>query len=175
MVQSDSYHKSLAVGVTSEVGLTTDRRPSELSLCFCFCLLCLRNTASFIHTGSHLVRATIQHIVSLLCLDGFSDMCIPFFPNHLASSRHTCLSWRKVSLPLPVSWTGLSLSIGFTPEAWNMISCLFASFYMPSPNSHICLICFSWHLALSNTLISVNLRGSKTFRNIIKENTYGDP
>ena len=36
MPLSDKYYKSRAVGVTSEVGLTTDRRPSELSLCFSF-------------------------------------------------------------------------------------------------------------------------------------------
>ena len=36
MAQSDKYPKSRAAGVTSEVFLTTDRRPSELSLCFSF-------------------------------------------------------------------------------------------------------------------------------------------
>ena len=35
VLQYDLYYKSRAVGVTSEVGLTTDRRPSELYLCFC--------------------------------------------------------------------------------------------------------------------------------------------
>ena len=37
MVQSDKHYKSRAVGVTSEVGLTTDRDLSELSLSFSFC------------------------------------------------------------------------------------------------------------------------------------------
>ena len=40
MVQSDKYYKSCAVGVRSEVGLTTDR---DLSV-----LMCLRNTTSFV-------------------------------------------------------------------------------------------------------------------------------
>ena len=39
VVQSDKYYKSRAVGVTSEVGLTTDR---DLSV-----PMCLKNTTSF--------------------------------------------------------------------------------------------------------------------------------
>ena len=40
VVQSDKYYKSHAIGVTSEVGLATDRDLSEL--------MCLRNMVSFI-------------------------------------------------------------------------------------------------------------------------------
>ena len=54
MEQSDKYHKSRAVGVTPEVGLTTDR---DLSVPTCF-----RNTIYLRDTGSHVVRATIQKI-----------------------------------------------------------------------------------------------------------------
>ena len=40
MVEANKYYKSRAVGVTSEVGLTTDRDLAEP--------MCLRNTTSFI-------------------------------------------------------------------------------------------------------------------------------
>ena len=40
VVQSNKYYKSRVVGVTSEVGLTTDQDLAELP--------CLRNTTSFI-------------------------------------------------------------------------------------------------------------------------------
>ena len=40
VVQSNKYYKSRAVGITSEVGLTTDQNLAER--------LCLRNMASFI-------------------------------------------------------------------------------------------------------------------------------
>ena len=45
MAQSDKYYKSCIVGVTSEVGLITDRNLSELSISLS---VCLRNTISFI-------------------------------------------------------------------------------------------------------------------------------
>ena len=50
MVQSNKYHKSRAVGVTSEGGLTTDRVLAETP--------CLRNMMFFLYlhnTGSHVV------------------------------------------------------------------------------------------------------------------------
>ena len=55
VVQSNKYYKSRAIGVTSEVGLTTDRDLAEYP--------CLWNTTSFYirDTGSHVVRATIQY------------------------------------------------------------------------------------------------------------------
>ena len=56
MEQSNKYYKSHAVGVTSEVGLTTDRDLSELSLSLL--LLYFRDT------GSHVLRASVQHIVN---------------------------------------------------------------------------------------------------------------
>ena len=55
MVQSNKYYKYHAVSVTSEVGLTTEKELSILSeLLFLWC------------TGSHVVRATIQHKETLL-------------------------------------------------------------------------------------------------------------
>ena len=49
MIQSDKYYKSRAVIVTSEVGLTTDRRPLELTVFASLsAFACFRNTASFI-------------------------------------------------------------------------------------------------------------------------------
>ena len=53
MVQSNKYYKSHAVGVTSEVGLTTDWDQETQ------CLLFFRDT------GSHVVWATIQQYVCL--------------------------------------------------------------------------------------------------------------
>ena len=47
-LQSDEYYKSRTVGVMSEVGLTTDRRPSELCLCFRLCLAVLQKHGVFI-------------------------------------------------------------------------------------------------------------------------------
>ena len=44
------YYKSRAVGITFEVGLTTDRNQETKRLLF------------LLYTGSHMVRATIQHI-----------------------------------------------------------------------------------------------------------------
>ena len=48
MVQSNKYYKSRVVGVTSKVGLTTDRDQETQRLLF------------FQDTGSHVVPATIQ-------------------------------------------------------------------------------------------------------------------
>ena len=49
MIQSNKYYKSCAVGVTSEVGLTTDRDLSVL-------------TVHKKHNGSHVVWAAIQYL-----------------------------------------------------------------------------------------------------------------
>ena len=63
MVQSDSYYKSRAVGVTSEIGLTTDRRPSRGVSLLLFLLPRDWETWRLLYfrdTGSHVVRAIIQ-------------------------------------------------------------------------------------------------------------------
>ena len=69
MVQSDEYYKSRAVGVTSEVGLTPDRRPFRVVSLVLFLLLLLlprtyetRHLLYFCDTGSYVVRATIQQL-----------------------------------------------------------------------------------------------------------------
>ena len=55
MVQSDKNYKSRAVGITSEVCLTTDRRPfravSCFSFCFCICFPVLARHGVF-HTSA---------------------------------------------------------------------------------------------------------------------------
>ena len=61
MVQSNKYYKSRTVGVTSEVGLTTDRDLAEVS--------CLRNTTSFILPRYWKSRGT-NHYTPLLLLYG---------------------------------------------------------------------------------------------------------
>ena len=52
----------------SEVGLTTDRHSSELSFCFCLCLPCLRNTASFIILRYRKSCCTSHYTTVLVCL-----------------------------------------------------------------------------------------------------------
>ena len=69
MVHFDQYYESCTVGVTSEVGLTTDRRPSELSVSASLSAsACLRDTASFIlpryqksHGTSHYTTANFGY------------------------------------------------------------------------------------------------------------------
>ena len=59
MVQSNKYYKSRAVGVTSEVGLITDRDLAEL-----WRAKETRHLLYFHNTGSHVVWTTIQQIGS---------------------------------------------------------------------------------------------------------------
>ena len=58
VVQFNKYYKSRAVGVTSEVGLTTDRDLAEPS--------CLRNTKSFIPPWYRKSRGTSHCITNMI-------------------------------------------------------------------------------------------------------------
>ena len=104
MVQSDKYHKSCAVGVTSELRLTTDRDLAELS--------CLRNTMSFIPLQYQKSRGTSHYTTlhwffSSLSFFFFFFLFYFFLSYFLFLYSHFFLSLSSFYLPLS---TNLSLS-----------------------------------------------------------------